>query len=72
MKVIADSKKESVMLAKDGRFLVSVSAPREEGKANERMRKLLAEHFGVPLAYVTIRCGHTSGTKTVFVSSLKN
>lgn len=67
VKVTAGAKKESIMVAHDGRFLVSVSAPREEGRANERLRELLAEYFDVPYDAVTIRRGHTSPTKTVFV-----
>ncbi|OGZ06492.1 MAG: hypothetical protein A3C93_05465 [Candidatus Lloydbacteria bacterium RIFCSPHIGHO2_02_FULL_54_17] len=67
VKVIVDTKKESVLLGRDGRFLVSVNASREGGKANERLRELLAERFAVPLSAVTIRRGHTSATKTVFV-----
>lgn len=67
MKVETGKKKESVNIARDGRLLVSVSAPREEGKANERMRELVAEHFGVVCDAVTIRRGHTSPTKIIFV-----
>lgn len=67
VKVTPGRKKESVVIGRDGRFLVAVSAPRAEGKANERMRELLARHFGVSFDAVTIRHGHTSGTKTVFV-----
>ncbi|MDO8521350.1 MAG: DUF167 domain-containing protein [bacterium] len=67
VKVTPGIKKESVRLGRDGRFLVFVSAPREEGKANERMRELLARHFGVSRDRVIIRRGHTSSTKTVFV-----
>lgn len=67
VKVIANTKKESVTVGRDGRLLVSVSAPRKEGKANERMRELLAEHFGVSPDAITLRRGHTSPTKTIFV-----
>lgn len=67
VKVSPGKKKESVTVSRDGRLLVSVSAPREEGKANERMCALLAAHFGVAISAVTIRRGHTSSTKAVFV-----
>ena len=69
VKVTAEKKKESVTVSRDGRLLISVSAPREEGKANERMCELLARHFGVPLSAITIRRGHTSATKTIFVKA---
>ena len=67
VKVTTGKKKESVVVAPDGRLLVSVSVSKEEGRANERMRELLARHFGVSFDAVTIRRGHTSATKTVFV-----
>lgn len=67
VKVVTRSRDESVLPAKDGRLVVSVSAPREEGRANERVRELLAEYFHVPFEAVSIRHGHTSATKSVFV-----
>jgi uncharacterized protein YggU (UPF0235/DUF167 family) len=67
VKVTVGTKKECVHVGPDGRLRVSVSAPREAGKANERLRELLAEHFGVAFHAITIRRGHTSGTKTIFV-----
>lgn len=67
IKVTAGAKKESVAVGRDGRLLVSVSAPREDGKANERMCELLAAHFGVAVGAISIRRGHTSRAKTVFV-----
>ncbi|MEK7118261.1 MAG: DUF167 domain-containing protein [Patescibacteria group bacterium] len=67
VKVTTRKRKESVEVGRDGRLLVSVSAPQKNGKANERMRELLAKHFGVPFDAVTIRRGHASTTKTVFV-----
>ena len=63
-------RKESVRLGRDGRLIVSVSAPRKGGAANERMRELLAEYFGVPFNAVIIRRGHTSSTKSVFVKTI--
>lgn len=67
VKVITGVRRESVGMAKDGRLLVAVSPERKGGKANERMRELLAEHFGVSVDAVSIRRGHTNATKTVFV-----
>ena len=67
VKVTTGKKRESVVVGHDGRLLVSVSAPRKEGVANERMRELLADHFRVPFDDITIRRGHTSPTKTIFV-----
>ena len=67
VKVIPNVKKESVAVGRDGRLTVGVHAPREEGRANERLREMVAKHFGVAVSAVTIRPGHTSATKTLFV-----
>ncbi len=58
---------ESVSLLRDGRFAITVDAPREEGRANDRARALLADHLGVPHREVRIVSGHTSTTKTFAV-----
>ena len=47
MKVKPFAKKEGVSVNANGTLEVSVSAPPEKGKANERLIELLAEHFGV-------------------------
>ncbi len=67
VRVTTGKKKESIEVGRDGRFLVSVSAPKEEGRANKRMCELLAGHFGVPFDAIIIRRGHTNSTKTIFV-----
>jgi uncharacterized protein YggU (UPF0235/DUF167 family) len=60
-------KREEIREAKDGSILAVVDAPRKEGKANQRLRELIAEHFGVPPAAVTIVRGHSTPGKTVRV-----
>ncbi len=68
VKVIPNVRKESIVEAKDGRFVVSVNAPREEGRANERLCELCAEYFGVPLKNITLVRGHQQGTKTLRIT----
>lgn len=60
--------KESVSLARDGRIIVSVRAPREEGRANARACELLAEYFMVPVNNVSVVRGHQQSSKIVRVS----
>jgi uncharacterized protein YggU (UPF0235/DUF167 family) len=67
VKVRTGVKKESVTEGRDGRLLVAVSAKREAGKANERLREVLAAHFGLSVDAVVIRHGKTSATKTVLL-----
>lgn len=67
IKVITASKRESVVSAKDGRLVVSVDAPKKDGRANMRARELLAEHFLVPVSAVSIVKGHQLPTKSVII-----
>ncbi len=65
VKIIPGSRKDHIEESSDGRLIVSVRAPRKEGKANDRLRELLAIHFDVPLTRVHILKGHASSSKTV-------
>lgn len=47
----------------DGRLTVYVRQPAIEGKATEAVRKLLAEHFGVPPSRIELVSGATSRVK---------
>lgn len=67
IKVLAEQKKESVVLARDGRLLVSVKAKRVEGRANERALLLIAEYLAIPVADISIIRGHNLPTKTICV-----
>ncbi len=62
-----NQKKEGVSVLRDGRLRVAVRADRSEGKANLRVRELIALHFGVSLGNVHIISGHTQPTKQVKV-----
>jgi len=67
VKVKPASKKEGVHVASDGTLEVSVSAPPEKGRANERLIELLAGHFGVAKSRVRIVAGRTKRQKVVEV-----
>lgn len=61
----------SQVLGYDGQLLrVRVSAPPEDGRANEAVVALLAEALGVPRSRVRILRGHTSRDKLVSMESL--
>jgi uncharacterized protein YggU (UPF0235/DUF167 family) len=70
VKITPNVKKELVEVLPDGRYHVAVKADRKEGLANDRMRDLLATHFGVPLKSVALIAGHTQPTKTVRISGM--
>ncbi len=69
VKVKPGSKRRRV-LEGEGYLIVEVKAPPKEGKANEELREVLAEHFDVPKSAVRIVSGHRSKTKVVEVEGL--
>lgn len=63
------SKKPRLILREPGVFDVYVAEPAEYGRANEAIRRALAEHFGVRPGYVQLQTGLKSVRKrySVFV-----
>jgi len=49
-------------------FVIKVKEPPKEGKANQAVIKLLAEHFGVPQSQVRILSGFRSRNKIIEVA----
>jgi uncharacterized protein (TIGR00251 family) len=67
VKVKPNSKTEEVSQEGDS-FIIKVKEPPKEGKANQAVIKLLAEHFGVPQSQVRILSGLRSKNKVVEVA----
>jgi len=67
VKVKPGSKTEEVSQEGDS-FMVKVKEPPREGKANQAVIKLLADHFGVPKNRVRILSGFRSKNKIVEVA----
>lgn len=67
VRVRAGAGKEGITLARDGRLIVSVRAPREEGKANARACELLAEYFSVHVGDVSVVRGYQQSSKVIRV-----
>lgn len=61
-----NSRVESVEKLDDGTYLVRVHVPPLDGKANERIRELLAEYFGYPKSSIEIVAG-LKGKKKIFL-----
>jgi uncharacterized protein len=53
-----------------GALKVRLTAPPVDGRANDVLRRLLADRLGVPMSVVTIIAGETSRTKRVSVSGV--
>ena len=54
----------------DGRLKVRISAPPVEGKANERLKEVLAKAFGISKSGIEIIRGKTSKFKTIRISGV--
>jgi len=67
VKVRPRSKTEELSQEGDS-FIVKVKEPPKEGKANQAVIKLLAEHFGVPQNQVRILSGFRSRSKVIEVA----
>ena len=67
VKVKPNSKTDEVSREGDS-FIVKVKQPPKEGKANQAVIKLLAEHFGVPRSQVRILSGFKSRNKVIEVA----
>ncbi|MFO7995744.1 MAG: DUF167 domain-containing protein [Dehalococcoidia bacterium] len=48
-------------------FIIQVKEPPQEGKANQAVIKLLAQHFGVPRSQIRILSGLRSRNKVIEV-----
>jgi uncharacterized protein (TIGR00251 family) len=67
VKVKPNSKTAEVSQESDS-FIVKVKEPPKEGKANQAVIKLLAEHFNVPQSRVRILSGFRSRNKVIEVA----
>jgi uncharacterized protein (TIGR00251 family) len=71
LRVTPRSGRDEVLGWQDGALRVRLRAPPVDGKANEALRRLLAERLGVALSAVTIVSGETSRLKRVRVDGLE-
>jgi uncharacterized protein (TIGR00251 family) len=65
LKVKPGSREESLAEQPDGSWIARVKAPPVDGKANAAVIALVARHFGVRKAQVTIRSGLSGRMKRV-------
>jgi len=67
VKVKPNSRSEEVSREGDS-FIIKVKEPPREGKANQAVIRLLAEHFGVPKSQVRILSGFRGKNKVIEVA----
>lgn len=70
LKVIPRSSRNIVEKVSEGEYRVRLTAPPVDGRANEALIKLLAEHFGVSKSTISIVGGKSTQRKIVDVLGL--
>lgn len=67
IKVKPNSRRSSLVESGDGTWVARVKSPPVDGKANQELVALVAEHFGCPKADVLIKAGASGRIKLVQV-----
>lgn len=67
VKVTPKSKVRKLENLGDGSFIVKVSAPPEDGKANKEVIEMLADYFDVPRSKIALKSGASSRQKIFLV-----
>ncbi|MDO8600681.1 MAG: DUF167 domain-containing protein [bacterium] len=67
VKVKPNAKKELLKKVDDMHFVISVTAPPKDGKANRAVLRVLSDYLGVPPSRLEILTGHTSRFKVIAV-----
>lgn len=70
IKVKPNARENRLTESKDGVWTASIKALPVDGKANEALIDLVAEHFKVRRRQVSIATGSTSRLKRLFIESL--
>lgn len=65
MTVKPSAKREFITQQSADNYLVSISAPARDGKANSRLVEVLADHFATAKSHVRILRGHASRNKLI-------
>lgn len=65
VKVKPNSSKQEIESFGNGRFLVYLKSPPENGRANIELLNLLSKELGVPSKSLHIKFGRTSNEKTI-------
>jgi len=67
-----NARRNQLLPGPDGRWLVRLAAPPQDGQANAVLLAFLAEVFGVPKRDVALLSGHTAPFKKVEISGFSD
>ncbi len=65
IKVKPRSSVSRVIKIDENHYEVKVKSPPSDGRANEELKEVLSEYFGVSKSAILIICGHSSKNKIV-------
>ncbi|HEX5095677.1 MAG TPA: DUF167 domain-containing protein [Acidimicrobiia bacterium] len=68
IRVIPRARRNEVSGERDGRLVVRTTAAPVDGSANDSVRKLVAQHLGLPVRAVSIASGHHSRDKVLRIA----
>ncbi len=68
-KIIARASKCEVIPLGDNRFKIKLTRPAIEGKANEQLREILANHFKISKSSVVIISGQHNSIKRIEINT---
>jgi len=69
IKVKPNARNNSIEDIGDGTWLAQVKAPPTDGKANEALIRLIADHFDAQKSKVSIKSGAGTRVKTILIKS---
>ncbi len=70
IKVVPGASRDEIAGWLGDRLKIRVAAPPQAGKANQAVRRIIADALGVPFRRVTIIAGDVSPQKTVLIAEL--
>ncbi len=69
VRVVPRARRDEIAGERDGRLLVRTTAPPVDGAANDAVRRLVADHFGVKNRQVTLVRGERSRDKVLRIET---
>ncbi len=69
VKVITKSKKIEIIKFDNKRYKIKLTNPREKGKANKQLIKILSKYFKIPQSSIIIKQGNRSSKKIIEIKN---
>lgn len=69
VRVVPRARRDEIAGERDGRLLVRTTAPPVDGAANDAVRRLVADHFGVKAGQVALVRGERSRDKVLRIET---